>query len=111
MKKSLHILLNALPVLVMIGLIPLVSDDYLLTALYTGIIIASLAFKRYPHDLLVLAFGFCIMIVSEYLFIKTGVETFNRTTLFGLMPLWLPFLWAYGFVAIKRSTEILSKKD
>jgi hypothetical protein len=51
------------------------------------------------------------MIVSEYLFIKTGVETFNRTTLFGLMPLWLPFLWAYGFVAIKRSTEILSKKD
>jgi hypothetical protein len=25
------------------------------------------------------------------------------------MPLWLPFLWGYGFVAIKRSIEILSR--
>jgi hypothetical protein len=56
----------------------------------------------------VLIFGFFIMIVAEYFFVMTGVETFRRNTLFGLMPLWLPFLWAYGYVAIKRAIEILA---
>ena len=91
----------------MIGLIPFVQNDYVLALLYVGIIIVALALKRTPNDLLILAFGFVAMIASEYLFISTGVETFNRNTLFGLMPLWLPFLWGYGFVAIKRSVEIL----
>jgi len=63
---------------------------------------------RSKNDFLVMIFGFVIMIVSEYIFISTGVETFNRNSLFGIMPLWLPFLWSYGFVAIKRSVEILN---
>jgi hypothetical protein len=49
------------------------------------------------------------MFASEYFFISTGVETFARNSLFGLMPLWLPFLWAYAFVVIKRAVIILSK--
>ncbi len=110
MKNIYLIFLNVIPVLIMLGLIPLISNDYLLTALYVAIIIASLAVKRTQNDLPVLAFGFLAMIASEYLFISTGVETFHRNTLFGLMPLWLPFLWAYGFVAIKRSIEIINIK-
>ncbi len=94
----------------MIALIPFIKNDYLLTLIYILIIGISLIIKRTPNDLLVLIFGFFIMIASEYLFISTGVETFERRTLFGLMPLWLPFLWSYGFVAIKRSTEILSSR-
>jgi len=93
----------------MITLIPFVQNDYILTAVCIGIIFIALIIKRERNDFLILAFGFFIMIASEYLFISTGVETFNRNTLFGLMPLWLPFLWAYGFVAIKRSVDILSK--
>jgi hypothetical protein len=108
MKKYLLILLNATPILVMIGLIPMVSNDYFLTGLYISTIIISLCFKRYPNDLLFFFFGFFFMTLSEYLFISTGVETFVRNSLFGLMPLWLPFLWAYGFVVIKRSIEILN---
>ena len=91
----------------MIGLIPFVQNDYILTLLYVVIIIGAFVLKRTSNDFFVLAFGFAVMTVSEYLFISTGVETFNRNTLFGLMPLWLPFLWGYGFVAIKRSIEIL----
>lgn len=109
MKKTAYLLLNALPVIVMIGLIPLVGNDYILTIIYTVIIIAALAIKHEKNDLIVMIFGFIIMIVSEWLFISTGVETFQRNTLFGIMPLWLPFLWAYGFVAIKRLVEILNK--
>jgi len=101
--------LNAVPVLIMIGLIPFISNDYLLTIIYVGIILIALLLKRTKNDFLALVLGFVIMIVFEYLFVSTGVETFNRNTLFGIMPLWLPFLWAYGFVAIKRSVEIISK--
>lgn len=105
--KVFQIVLNAIPILLMIGLIPLVGNDYLLTGIYIVIILIALSIKRNRNDLLVLVFGFFIMVASEYLFVSTGVETFQRNTLFGLMPLWLPFLWAYGFVAIKRSVEIL----
>lgn len=93
----------------MIGLIPFIQNDYILTLVDIGVIFTSLAIKMRRNDLTVLVFGFCIMIISEYLFISTGVETFNRNSLFGLMPLWLPFLWGYGFIAIKRSIEIINR--
>ena len=106
--KILAILFNSIPVIVMIILIPFIQNDYILTFAYIAIILVFLTAKYTPNDFLILVFGFFIMIASEYIFISTGVETFQRNTLFGLMPLWLPFLWAYGFVAIKRSIEILN---
>ena len=109
MKKIIPIFLNTIPVLLMIGLIPLIKNDYILTLVYILIIVGALLIKKTPNDFMVLIFGFFIMIISEYIFISTGVETFQRNTLFGLMPFWLPFLWAYGFVAIKRSVEILNR--
>lgn len=93
----------------MIGLIPFVGNDYLLAGLYIAIIAIALIIKREPKDITILIFGFFVMIASEYLFVSTGVETFNRNSLLGVMPLWLPFLWAYGFVAIKRGADILDK--
>lgn len=108
MQRILAIFLNAVPILIMIGLTPFIANDYVLTLVYIGIIAAALAIKYSPNDLLILVFGFFIMIASEYLFVSTGVETFQRNTLWGIMPLWLPFLWSYGFVAIKRSVEILN---
>jgi hypothetical protein len=107
MRKIGLILLNALPIIVMIGLISLIANDYLLTVLDIVVIGISFAFKREKDEWLILIAGFIIMIISEYLFVSTGVETFKRNTLFGLMPLWLPFLWAYGFVAIKRCVQII----
>ena len=108
MKKTFSILLNAIPIIIMIGLIPFVTNDYILTIIYIAIIATALRIKRAKGDFTVLFFGFFIMIAVEYLFTNTGVEKFNRNSLFGLIPLWLPFLWAYGFIAIKRSIEILN---
>lgn len=107
--KIRNIFLNSIPILIMIGLIPVIENDYLLTLIYVVIIAVSLIVRLESKDILFLIFGFCIMIIFEYLFISTGVEIFNRNSLFGLMPLWLPFLWGYGFVAIKRSVNILNK--
>jgi hypothetical protein len=109
MQKVLPIFLQSLPILIMIGLIPYVQNDYLLTLLFIGIIVISLFIKKEKHDVTVFISGFCFMMISEYLFISTGVETFIRNSLFGLMPLWLPFLWGYGFIAIKRAIHILEK--
>ncbi len=91
----------------MIGLIPLVQNDYLLSLFYILVIGISFVFKLEKKDLVVFSFGFFGMVASEYLFISTGVEVFIRNSLFGLMPLWLPFLWGYGFVVIKRSVKLL----
>lgn len=108
MAKPLKIILNAVPTIIMIGLIPFVGNDYWLTLLYAGIISISFAVRRERKDALVFTIGFFVMIASEYLFVSTGVETFTRNSLLGIMPLWLPFLWAYAFVAIKRGVLILS---
>lgn len=109
MQKIFKIFINALPVLIMVGLIPIIQNDYYLTLAYILIILISLRIKRYKNDILLFVFGFLMMIFFEYIFISTGVETFVRNSLFGIMPLWLPFLWGYGFIAIKRSVKILDE--
>jgi hypothetical protein len=108
MKKIIRIFLNAVPVFLMIGCIPFVSDDGVLTAVYCAIIVIAFLVERTRRDLPIFFFGFFAMILSELFFVSTGVERFNRNSLFGVMPLWLPFLWAYVFVAIGRSVKILT---
>ena len=96
------------PALLMIALIPLVPDDFVLTGVYVFIIaISALRYSR--HDFIFLAIGFAVLFFSELLFISTGVETFERRSLFGVMPVWLPLLWAYVFVVIKRGVVIIEK--
>jgi Protein of unknown function (DUF2878) len=107
MGKIIKIFTIAIPILLMIGLIPLVSNDYLLSLLYIVIIYISFKLKRNKNDTTILLTGFIIMILSESFFIRTGVEAFNRVSLLGTMPLWLPILWSYGFVCISRAVKIL----
>jgi len=107
--KVKDLFLISIPALAMIGLIPFIENDYLLTFLYLLIIVVTLLIKHDSKDFLALFFGFFVIIFFEYLFVTTGVETFNRHTLFGIMPLWLPVLWGYGFIAIKRSLVILNR--
>jgi hypothetical protein len=107
-NKTQLIILNAIPILVMMSLIPFVQNDYILTALYIGIIFISFIVKIEKKEVTIFLFGFFVMILSEAMFISTGVETFVRNSLLGLMPLWLPFLWGYCFVAMKRCVKILN---
>lgn len=107
LNKTIKILKETIPIIVMIGLIPLVLNDYLLSIFYILIIAICLYFKKEKNDFVFMGVGFFAMIISESIFISTGVETFVRNSLFGLMPLWLPLLWAYAFVAMRRSLKIL----
>lgn len=107
-NKTQLIIMNAIPILFMEGLITFVANDYILTALFIVIIIISFMVKIEKKEIMIFFFGFFVMILSEAIFISTGVETFVRNSLLGLMPLWLPFMWGYCFVAIKRAIKILN---
>lgn len=109
MRKSTEIFYNALPILGMIGLVPLILNDYILAIICTVIILVAFWVKRSKRDISIFAVGFFIMIFVEWLFINTGVETFNRNSLLGIMPIWLPIIWGYGFVSIKRLIEIINQ--
>ncbi len=108
MWKLYQIFLRMIPVFIMVALILFIADDSLLTKIDAVIILISLIIlRRNRNDLVAFITGLFLMTGFEYLFISTGVEVFRRHTLFGVMPLWLPLLWAYGFVAIKHAAEIL----
>lgn len=105
---TIRLFMIGFPALVMIVLIPYIRDDFVLAGVYIFIIAIS-AMRYTRHDFLFLAIGFVVLFLSELLFISTGVESFERRSLFGVMPVWLPLLWAYVFVVIKRSVVIVEK--
>ena len=107
MDKFQKTFLNILPIILMLILIPLIKNDYFLSLIYIIIIILSFVLSYKKKDALFLIVGLIGMFLGEFFFLKTNVETFNRTSLLGIMPLWLPILWAYVFVAIKRTINIL----
>ena len=106
-NRLVKILIQAIPIILMIILIPIIENDYLLASIYLIIIGGALSIKYEKRDYIFLIFGFCVISISEYLFIQTGVESFNRKSLLGVMPIWLPLLWAYAFIAIKRGIDII----
>ncbi|MBN2454116.1 DUF2878 family protein [Candidatus Woesearchaeota archaeon] len=108
-SKILQIFLNTIPIVVMIALIPAVKSDYMLAGAYACIIAAAFVVKREKKDWVFFLFGFFVMIVAECFFVSTGVETFERNSLFGVMPIWLPLLWAYVFVAMRRAVAVLDE--
>lgn len=107
LTKITKIFIQTIPILIMVGLIPLIKDDYILTGVYIALILIAFIIKKQKGDLVFLTVGFVSMIFFEWIFISTGVETFVRNSLFGIMPLWLPFLWAYAFVVMRRAVKIL----
>ena len=111
----IKILLNALPLLLMILFIPFIQSDYTLLLIYILIISILLFIKYEPKEYIYFVFGFVVITFFEWVFVSTGAEIFQRKSLFGIMPIWLPILWAYSFIAIKRSiiaiNEYLSEKS
>lgn len=109
MKKLVKIIYYIVPIILMVWIIPLILNDYLLTFIYLASILVLFYYKREKNDLIFIVFWFFWMLISETIFIKTGVETFIRNSLFGIMPLWLPFLWSYWFLTMKKIIKILDE--
>jgi len=98
-KKSI---IEFLPTILMIALIPIFWNDYILTGIYAVAIILLFLAKRERKEITIFISSAIIITFFEYIFVMTGVEIFQRHTLLGVMPLWLPLLWGYAMVAAKR---------
>ncbi len=108
-NKVIKIIINSLPVILMIILIKFVDNDYLLALICVLVIIGSLIIKYERNDWIYFILGLILMTAFELFFVWAGSETFNRVSLFGILPIWLPIIWGYGFMAIKRMVMILEK--
>jgi len=97
----------AAPILVMIGLIPIIHNDLLLSLIYIVITAATLLLSGDRKDYLFFAFGFILLSIAEVFFVSTGVEVFDRDVLILNIPIWLPLIWGYSFVMIRRSIVAL----
>ncbi len=107
--KTKIIIVELLPIIGMILLIPFIKNDYALLVVYLIIIAIMFYIKYIKLDWLFFGFALITMTASEALFISIGVEVFERNSLFGLMPIWLPVLWAYVFVVIRRLVKVLEE--
>ena len=107
MSAAYRILQEALPIILMIALIPFVRNDYYLAALFIAITAVAFLVEYRRKDLMLFLIGSLIFSLGEALFITTDIETFKRTSLFGIMPIWLPILWGYIFVALRRAVVVL----
>ena len=77
-NKIKQIILELVPVVAMILLIPIIQNDYILLLVY-GIIIISLFFIKYVKlDWVFFTFALITMTAFETLFISTGVERYSR---------------------------------
>lgn len=109
MRLIYKIGIQAAPVFLMIGLIAIVASDVVLSGIYIFIISASFIVHYDRRDILFFLVGSVVLFFSEYFFISTGVEVFLRHSLLNIMPLWLPILWGYAFVAIRRNIVLLEE--
>jgi hypothetical protein len=105
--KTLMIIYEAVPIIFMIALIKFIQNDIFLLLTYIAIIAVSFSARILQDDYIFFTFGFIAMTITEMYFISTGVETFKRNSLLGFIPVWLPFLWGYAFVAMKRAISIM----
>ena len=104
-----RVLTSMLPVVVMIALIPLVRNDIVLAVIYTLFILVTLAIRQDRKDLVLLGVGLVIPTIGEILFVATGAEVFTRDVLIFGIPLWLPLLWGYVFVMMRRGVAALER--
>lgn len=107
---TFSLLLYTLPLFGMISLIPLLEHEVGITLCYTLVAVSYFILHKWKKlDLIVYTLGFIAMTLFETIFLLTHVEIFTQRGLFGIMPLWLPFLWAYGFLVIKDSLAVITK--
>ncbi len=101
----------SVPILLMIAMLPIVPGEFARMAIFALITLAALLIiKAGKLDWFLFTFGFVVMSFFEYIFVATSVETFLQRTYLGVMPLWLPILWGYSFVALRRGIREIEIK-
>lgn len=108
-KTLKYIIVEILPLFFALGVLLLIGNELLMTAVIIAIVLISFKIQYKKNEWKLFFIGL-ILGLSFELFGDAiyKLQTWQQTSLFGL-PLWLPVLWGYGFVIIRRIGNIIVK--
>ena len=105
-----NVLIQLLPLFLVLGLFLFTQKELFIVIGMVLLIGLSFAIKYYANEWKLLLAGIILGFVFEIggdLIYKA--QYWNNASLFGI-PFWLPLMWGYGFIFIRRIGNILVKK-
>ncbi len=85
------------------------KNNFLLTLIFIAAILVLLVPSRNVREAYLVAIGLTLGILIEAGAQLIGFESYSNPTFFGI-PLWMPFMWSYAFIAIYRVGRALCKE-
>lgn len=109
MKKSWQIFIETLPILLGIILSYLLwRNSMLLFLVYLILTVGLILWRRDKKEFIIFGYGILIGFIVETIGTQiSGYQSFTEPDFLGI-PLWLPIVWGYGFVAMKRIGDAIS---
>ena len=103
MSKLTKVFIETLPILFGILLSYLFwKDNVLLFIIYLVLTLGLIYFHKDKTEFVIFAYGILIGVIVEVIGTQiSGYQSFTKPN-FGGIPMWLPIVWGYGFVAMKR---------
>lgn len=111
MKKLRKILLETSPILFGIILAYLFwRNSILLSLIYSTLALGLIYFHKDKTELFIFIYGILIGAIVEVIGTQISrYQSFSTHEFFGI-PLWVPIVWGYGFVAMKRVGFVLQER-
>lgn len=108
MDKFSKIFLETLPIVLGIFLSYLLwQNTVLLFLVYLTFTLGLIYLHKDKTEFIIFAYGILIGILVEVVGTKvSGYQSFTKPDFLGI-PIWLPIVWGYGFIAMKRIGAIL----
>lgn len=108
MNKLLKVLIETLPIIFGILLSYLFwRNNFLLFVIYIFLILLLIYIHKDKSELVIFIYGVVIGTIIEVIGTQiSGYQSFAKPD-FGGIPVWLPVVWGYGFIAMKRIGLIL----
>lgn len=111
MDKLLKVSLETLPIILGIFLSYLLwQNTVLLFLVYLTLTLGLTYLHKDKQEFIIFAYGIFIGTLVEVAGTQvSGYQSFTKPDFLGI-PIWLPVVWGYGFIAMKRIGIILSKQ-
>jgi general stress protein CsbA len=108
-KCKENVLFQILPLFLVLFIFVFTQNEFFVTAGIIFLITLSFMIKYYKKEWKVLVFGVILGIIFELggdLIYKA--QYWENASFFGI-PIWLPLMWGYGFIFIRRIGNFLVK--
>lgn len=109
LKYKESLVFQLVPLFLVLVIFFFTQNEYAVTAGILVLLTATFAIKYYSDEwkvlLLGIILGFTFEIAGDLIY---QAQFWENASLFGI-PIWLPLMWGYGFIFIRRIGNILTK--